>query len=73
METEKQEQFPQLETAVDQAIAACGGDVRAAVRALIIANSYLAHELERPGNRSRPDIRRGCERGDTQPRRTMRR
>jgi hypothetical protein len=47
MEAESQEQFPQLETAVDQAIAACDGDPRAAVRALVIANTDLTQELER--------------------------
>jgi hypothetical protein len=46
MEAEKQEQFPELETAVDQAIAACDGDARAAVRSLIIANNYLDQQLE---------------------------
>jgi hypothetical protein len=46
MEAEKQEQLPQFETAVDQAIAACDGDLRAAVRSLIIANDYLTKELE---------------------------
>lgn len=46
MEAEKQEQFPQLETAVDQAVAACDGDLRATVRSLVIANSYLVKELE---------------------------
>jgi len=30
-----------LEAAVDQAIAACGGDLRATIRALIVANDYL--------------------------------
>jgi hypothetical protein len=30
-----------LEAAVDQAIAACGGDLRATIRALIVANEYL--------------------------------
>ncbi len=35
-----------LEVATDQAIAACGGDLRSAVRALILANEYLQHELE---------------------------
>ncbi len=34
-----------LEAAVDQAIAACGGDMRAAVRALIVANNFLESEL----------------------------
>ena len=31
----------ELEAAVDQAIAACGGDARDAIRALIIANDFL--------------------------------
>jgi hypothetical protein len=34
-----------LEAAVDQAISACGGDVRAAIRALIVANDYLESEV----------------------------
>jgi hypothetical protein len=34
-----------LETAVDQAIAACGGDMRSAIRALIVANEYLETEV----------------------------
>ena len=34
-----------LETAVDQAIAACGGDMRSAIRALIVANEYLENEV----------------------------
>jgi len=37
----------QLEAAVDQAIAACGGDAREAVKALIIANAYLETDLEK--------------------------
>jgi hypothetical protein len=35
-----------LEVAVDQAIAACGGDMRGAIRALIIANEFLEHEVK---------------------------
>jgi hypothetical protein len=35
-----------LEAAVNQAIAACGGDLRATIRALIVANSYLDSEVE---------------------------
>jgi hypothetical protein len=31
-----------LEAAVDQAIAACGGDVRATIKALIVANEFLS-------------------------------
>ena len=34
-----------LEAAVDQAISACGGDLRATVRALIVANEYLESEV----------------------------
>jgi hypothetical protein len=36
-----------LEAEVDQAIATCGGDVRAALRATLVANAYLEAELER--------------------------
>jgi hypothetical protein len=35
----------ELEAAVGQAIAACGGDLRATVRALILANNYLENEV----------------------------
>jgi len=34
-----------LDVAADQAIAACDGDMRAAIRALIMANEYLEMEL----------------------------
>ena len=34
-----------LDVAADQAIAACGGDARAAVKALIVANEYLESEV----------------------------
>jgi hypothetical protein len=34
-----------LEAAVDQAVAACGGDMRSAIRALIVANEYLESEV----------------------------
>jgi hypothetical protein len=37
----------QLEAAADQAIAACGGDAREAVKALIVANAYLETDLEK--------------------------
>jgi hypothetical protein len=36
-----------LEAEVDEAIATCGGDVRAALRATLIANAYLETEVER--------------------------
>ncbi|MDI1264693.1 MAG: hypothetical protein PS018_15680 [bacterium] len=34
-----------LESAVNQAISACGGDLRATIRALIVANEYLETEV----------------------------
>ena len=34
-----------LEAAVDHAISACGGDLRATIRALIVANDYLETEV----------------------------
>jgi stage V sporulation protein SpoVS len=34
-----------LEAATDQAIAACGGDARQAVKALIVANEFLETEV----------------------------
>ncbi len=34
-----------LEAAVDEAITACGGDPRAAVRALIVANNFFESEI----------------------------
>lgn len=40
-EPNPQTEAEQLEAAVDQAIAACGGDTRAAIRALILANDFL--------------------------------
>jgi hypothetical protein len=35
----------ELEIAIEQAVAACGSDMRAAIRALIIANNYLETEV----------------------------
>jgi Cdc6-like AAA superfamily ATPase len=35
-----------LEAAVDKAVAACGGDAREAVKALLIAKEFLENELE---------------------------
>ena len=46
MSTSNQQPQPDaLELATDQAIAACDGDVRATVRALIVANGLLEAEL----------------------------
>src|SRR5215510_10501394 len=36
-----------LEAAMEQAIAICDGDVRAALRAALVANSFLADEVGR--------------------------
>ena len=38
-------ELDRLDLAADQAIAACGGDMRSAVRALILANEYLEFEI----------------------------
>ena len=46
MEADKQEES-ELETAVNDTIAACDGDLRATVRALVVANSFLYAEMER--------------------------
>lgn len=35
-----------LDAAADQAIAACGGDAREAVKALIVANGFLEAEAD---------------------------
>jgi len=35
----------ELEAAVDQAIAACDGNLRATIRALIVANNFLESEV----------------------------
>jgi len=34
-----------LEAAIDEALAACGGDARAAIAALIVANGFLESEV----------------------------
>jgi len=41
----KFEENDELEIAVDQAISACGGNMRATIRALIVANEYLESEV----------------------------
>ena len=45
--TDIAENSPSLDAAVDAAIETCGGDARAAVRALIVANNYLEGEVRR--------------------------
>jgi hypothetical protein len=48
-----------LETATDQAIAACGGSAREAVKALIVANEFLEAQMEE----LRADVSKGFARG----------
>lgn len=36
-----------FENETDEAIVICGGDIRAALKATLIANAFLEHELER--------------------------
>jgi hypothetical protein len=43
----EQSDADQLEAAADQAIAACDGDAREAIKALIVANHFLETELEK--------------------------
>ena len=43
--SEPNEQDDGLDAAVEQAIAVCGGDMRAAIRALIVANNFLESEI----------------------------
>jgi hypothetical protein len=42
----KTESTEALEQEVDQAIEACDGDIRAALRAALVANSFLLGEIE---------------------------
>jgi hypothetical protein len=44
-EPDDQADADRLEMAADEAIAACGGDVRDALKALIVANEYLESEV----------------------------
>ena len=39
--------YSDLEVSVNEAIEACDGDLRATVRALIVANAFLEEELSR--------------------------
>lgn len=44
--THPQVDAERLESAADEAIAACGGDARAALKAMIVAYEFLEAELE---------------------------
>lgn len=43
--SDPQSESERLDIAADQAIAACGGDMRSTIRALILANEFLEYEL----------------------------
>jgi hypothetical protein len=55
-----QAEAERLEHATDEAIAACGGDLRATVRALIVTVEFLEAEMERQVSHG---FRRGVKRG----------
>jgi hypothetical protein len=48
-----------LEAATDAAIAACNGDPRAAIKALIVANGFLHEQVERLTDLVSPGFARG--------------
>jgi hypothetical protein len=60
----EQSDSDQLEAAADQVIAVCGGDLREAVKALIVANHFLETELEK----LRASVSTGYSRGKLVPR-----
>jgi hypothetical protein len=43
---DSQSESERLDVAADQAIEACGGDMRRTIRALTLANEFLEYELE---------------------------
>lgn len=49
-----------LEATADQAIAACGGDAREAVKALLIANEFLEAQISQGYVRGVKHGRLGC-------------
>ncbi len=58
-ESQPRSEPDRLEAATDEAIAACGGDARDAVKALIVANEFLEAEVEE----LRADVSKGYARG----------
>ena len=56
-----------LEAATDQAIAACGGDARDAVKALIVANEFLEAQVEQLKAECRADMRAATTTDDSKP------
>lgn len=56
-----------LEAEVDDAIALCGGDVRAALRATLLANAFLEAEVERLSDAVSAGFARGKVRRPAKP------
>jgi hypothetical protein len=56
-----------LEVATDQAIAACGGDARDAVKALIVANEFLEAQVEQLQADVSSGYARGYHHGHSKP------
>ncbi|MBN8980449.1 MAG: hypothetical protein J0I29_04100 [Rhizobiales bacterium] len=52
----KQHDLDRYDRAVDSAIATCGGDLRGALKALIIANEFLEEELRRLLGEGEPEF-----------------
>jgi hypothetical protein len=59
MSTDAQPEPNRLEAAADEAIAACGGNARDAVKALIVANEFLEAQIEE----LQADVSKGYARG----------
>ena len=59
-EADPRAEAERLERATDEAIAACGGDLRATVRALIVAIEFLETEIEQQVSHG---FRRGVKHG----------
>ncbi len=54
-----QQDIDRYDRAVDSAVATCGGDIRGALKALIIANEFLEEELRQVLEESSRDSARG--------------
>jgi hypothetical protein len=57
---DQQAEAERLERATDEAVAACGGDLRATITALIVAIEFLEAEMERQVSHG---FRRGVKHG----------
>src|SRR4051794_39264047 len=63
----KPSESDQLEAATDQAISACGGDARDAVKALIVANDFLEALWKNCGPMCQRDTRAATTTDDSKP------